>query len=147
MLAEVRAAYVAALDVVGNPASIHSQGQEAKRLLEESREKVAASLGAESVEVVLTAGGTESVNLGIKGLFWARQSERARPRILIPRGEHHATIDAADWLEVHEGAEIQWLPIDEHGRLNPEILAQALAVDPESISLVSFIWATSSATG
>ena len=141
MLAEVRAAYIAALDVVGNPASIHSQGQEAKRLLEESREKVAASLGAESVEVVLTAGGTESVNLGIKGLFWARQSERERPRILIPRGEHHATIDAADWLEAHEGAEIQWLPIDEFGRLSPEVLAEALAVDPESIALVSFIWA------
>jgi cysteine desulfurase len=141
MLADVRAAYVAALDVVGNPASIHSQGQEAKRLLEESREKVAASLGAESVEVVLTAGGTESVNLGIKGLFWARQSERPRPRILIPRGEHHATIDAADWLEKHEGAEIEWLPIDELGRLSPEVLAEALAVDPESIALVSVIWA------
>ncbi len=141
MLAEVRAAYVAALDIVGNPASIHSQGQEAKRLLEESREKVAASLGAESVEVVLTAGGTESVNLGIKGLFWARQSERPRPRILIPRGEHHATIDAADWLEQHEGAEIQWLPIDAFGRLTPEVLADALAVFPETIALVSFIWA------
>lgn len=141
MLAEVRAAYVSALDVVGNPASIHSQGQEAKRLLEESREKVAASLGAESVEVVLTAGGTESVNLGIKGLFWARQSERPRPRILIPRGEHHATIDAAEWLEAHEGAEIQWLPIDGFGRLSPEVLADALAVDPESIALVSVIWA------
>ena len=141
MLAEVRAAYVSALDIVGNPASIHSQGQEAKRLLEESREKVAASLGAESVEVVLTGGGTESVNLGIKGLFWARQSGKQRQRILIPRGEHHATIDAADWLEEHEGAIVQWLPIDEFGRLSPEVLADALATDPESIALVSVIWA------
>src|SRR3954454_11431804 len=112
MLPAARAAYVDALGLVGNPSSIHSQGQDAKRMLEESREVVAASLGAEPIEVIFTSGGTESINLGIKGLYWARQASAAvaasaaataaasagapagsRPVILIPGGEHHATVD------------------------------------------------------
>src|ERR1700709_2055363 len=72
MSSEVLAAYVAALGVVGNPSSIHSQGQNAKRMLEEAREQVAASLGADAVEVTFTSGGTEAINLAIKGLYWAR---------------------------------------------------------------------------
>src|SRR3978361_577186 len=77
MSSEVLAAYVSALSVVGNPSAIHSQGQNAKRMLEEAREQVAASLGADSVEVTFTSGGTESVNLAVKGLWWARKFARA----------------------------------------------------------------------
>ena len=88
---EVLAAFTSALAVVGNPSSIHSQGQAARELLEQGREQVARSLGADAVEVVLTGGGTEAVNLGIKGLFWARR----RPRIIVPMAEHHATITAS----------------------------------------------------
>ncbi|GGF38922.1 cysteine desulfurase family protein [Subtercola lobariae] len=73
MVPAALSAYVSALGVVGNPSSIHSQGQQAKRMLEESREVVAESLGADPVEVVFTSGGTESINLAIKGLFWHRQ--------------------------------------------------------------------------
>ena len=72
MSPEVLAAYVSALSVVGNPSSIHSQGQNARRMLEEAREQVAASLGADAVEVTFTSGGTEAINLAIKGLYWAR---------------------------------------------------------------------------
>jgi cysteine desulfurase len=70
----VLAAYVSALSVVGNPSSIHSQGQNARRMLEEAREQVAASVGADAVEVTFTSGGTESINLAIKGLYWARNA-------------------------------------------------------------------------
>src|SRR3954454_4768187 len=96
MLPVVRSAYVDALGLVGNPSSIHSQGQQAKRMLEESREVVAASLGAEPIEVIFTSGGTESINLGVKGLYWARQgagpgaalgraaSPGSRPVVLVP---------------------------------------------------------------
>ncbi len=92
MLPEAIAAYTAALGIVGNPSSIHSQGQNAKRMLEEAREQVAASLGCDPIEVVFTSGGTESVNLAIKGLYWTS----AGRRILVPRGEHHATIDTVE---------------------------------------------------
>src|SRR5690606_25494727 len=100
MRADAIAAYTEALTLVGNPSSIHSAGQNAKRMLEEAREHVAASIGADPIEVVFTSGGTESINLAIKGLFWSRAPQR---RILVPRGEHHATLDSVEWLEKHGG--------------------------------------------
>ena len=139
MPAEVVAAYVSALGVVGNPASIHSQGQNAKRMLEEAREQVAASVGADSVEVTFTGGGTEAVNLGLKGLWWARVSTgpTRRGRILVPMGEHHATIDAIEWLETHEGAEIDWIPIDGLGRIDLAYLENALGDDVALVTMLS----------
>jgi len=140
MRPEARTAYVDALGLVGNPSSIHSQGQEAKRLLEESREVVAASLGAEPIEVIFTSGGTESINLGVKGLYWARQVSAARPVILAPGGEHHATVDAIEWLVRHEGARVVWLPVDAVGRLAPAVLAAALEEHGASVALVTVLW-------
>src|SRR5690554_5880760 len=78
MLPEARDALIGALDLVGNPSSIHSQGQNAKRMLEEAREQVAASLGCDPIEVVFTSGGTESINLALKGLFWSRNNAPVR---------------------------------------------------------------------
>lgn len=128
-------AYVSALGVVGNPSSIHSQGQGAKRMLEEARERVAASVGADSVEVTFTSGGTEAVNLAIKGLFWSRSP---RTRILSTRAEHHATIDALEWLEQHEGAVVDWVPTDSFGRIDLDCARAALADD---VALVTGLWA------
>jgi len=134
MRPDVIAAYTTALTVVGNPSSIHSQGQDAKRMLEEARESVARSVGADSVEVTFTSGGTEAINLAIKGLFWARvadsrSSSLSRRRILSTRAEHHATIDALDWLERHEGAVIDWIDVDERGRTDLAALEAALGPD------------------
>jgi cysteine desulfurase len=141
MLPAARDAYVAALDVVGNPSSIHSQGQNAKRMLEEARERVAVSLGCDPIEVVFTSGGTESVNLAIKGLYWARQeTSSSRRRILVPRGEHHATVDTVEWLERYEAAIIEWLPIDGLGRISLRALADAIA-GHDDIALVTLLWA------
>jgi cysteine desulfurase len=124
MRPEAIAAYTEAMGIVGNPSSIHSQGQQARRMLEEARETVAATLGADSIEVVFTSGGTEAINLAIKGMFWARNDGARRPRILVPGGEHHATVDTVEWLERAEGAEISWLPLDGDGRiLVPERIA------------------------
>jgi len=129
-------AFAEAMTVVGNPASIHSQGQLKKRMLEEAREIVAAGVRCDPIEVVFTAGGTESINLGIKGLFWARAPRR---RILVPGGEHHATVDTVEWLERHEGAVVDWLPLDEHGRVEPAAVAAALAAHPDEIALVTLL--------
>ena len=134
-------ALTSALRVVGNPASIHSAGQEAKRLLEESRERVAATLGADGIEVVFTGSGTEAVNLAIKGLWWSRQAGVPRPRIVVPAGEHHATIDTVEWLVEHEGAILEEVPLDEVGRVRLDALAAALDRDAASVALVTMIWA------
>ena len=136
MLPEAIDAYVQALGVVGNPASVHSQGQNAKRMLEEAREQVAASLGCDPIEVVFTGGGTEAINLGLKGLFWARQP---RTRILVPGGEHHATLDTVEWLERHEGAVVEWLPLDAVGRIDLAAVAAAIIAHPDDIALVSLL--------
>ena len=162
MLPEARQALIDALDLVGNPSSIHSQGQNAKRMLEEAREQVAASLGCDPIEVVFTSGGTESINLALKGLYWARNAAPAgrarrdqglqagrtrrdqpslpRQRILVPRGEHHATIDTVEWLEQHEGAILEWIPVDEVGRIRLDALAEALQKH-DDIALLTAIWA------
>src|SRR3954454_17763771 len=98
------AAYTAALGTVGNPSSIHSAGQGAKRLLEESRERVAATLGCDPIEVVFTSGGTESVNLGITGLYRSRRETTGRTAIVASTAEHHAGMDTLAWLHAHEVA-------------------------------------------
>ncbi|MFF1877341.1 cysteine desulfurase family protein [Leifsonia sp. NPDC058230] len=136
-------AYAEAMGVVGNPSSIHSQGQQAKRMLEEARETVAATLGCDPIEVVFTSGGTEAINLALKGLYWARNgvgAERPRPRILAPGGEHHATVDTLEWLARHEGAEVGWLPLDREGRIPLDAAQDALALDPQHTALMTYLW-------
>lgn len=141
MRPEAVAAYTDALSLVGNPASIHSTGQRAKQLLEESREAVAASIGCDSIEVILTSGGTESINLALKGLFWKRNENGTRPVILAPGGEHHATIDTLEWLAAHDGADVRWLPLDGDGMLHPAVLEAALAEAGEAVALATVIFA------
>ena len=144
-------AYTAALPLVGNPSSIHGPGQAARELLEQGRDRVAASLGADPVEVVLTGGGTEAVNLGIKGLYWHRAGRavteggpsrpRTRNRIIVPLAEHHATIDSVEWLAAHEGAVLDWIEVDELGRIRLDALEAALAVGGDEVALVTALWA------
>lgn len=134
-------AMTAAFRIVGNPSSIHSAGQQAKRVLEESREQVAATLGADPIEVVFTGSGTEAVNLAIKGLYWRRRQETGVHRILVPAGEHHATIDTVEWLAIAEGAEVEELPLDELGRLRVDALAAALERGAASVALVTMLQA------
>ena len=134
----VRDAYVDALGLVGNPSSIHGHGQAARDLLETGREQVAASVGADSVEIVFTGGGTEAVNLAIKGSFWSRAPRR---RIITTRAEHAATLDSVEWLVRHEGAIVEWIDVDAIGRLSLSSLETALSHDRDDIALVSVLWA------
>jgi cysteine desulfurase len=142
MLEEVIAAMSAAMTEVGNPSSLHTAGRKARRLVEEARERFAAAVGARPSEVIFTGGGTESDNLAVKGIYLARRAaEDARRRLIVSSVEHHAVLDAAQWLADHEGAEVVLLPVDEHGRVQPESLESAIADDPSSVALVSVMWA------
>jgi cysteine desulfurase len=135
------AAVTKELGDVGNPSSLHAAGRRARRVVEESRELIAAGLGARPSEVVFTAGGTEADNLAIKGLYWRRQVDRRRPRILVSAVEHHAVLDPARWLQEHEGADIVWLDVDAVGRVDPQQVHDEIASDPESVALVTVMWA------
>jgi len=130
----------ARLAEVGNASSLHGSGRRARRLVEEAREQLAAAVGAEPRDVVFTAGGTESDNLAIKGLFWGRNRPANRRRVLVTAVEHHAVLDAAQWLADHEGAEVELLPVDGAGRLRVDALHDSLAADPDDIVLVSCMW-------
>ena len=143
MLPEAAEAVAAALLDTGNPSSLHAAGRKARRVVEESRERVAAAIGAKPYEVVFTGGGTESDNLAIKGIYWARRAaDPRRRRVLASAVEHHAVVDSVEWLARHEGAEVSWLPVDRHGRVHPDTLRAALHDGgPETVALVSVMWA------
>lgn len=142
MLPEAVAAVSEALGGLGNPSSLHTSGRRARRRVEESREQLAASLGARPSEVIFTAGGTEADNLAVKGIFWARRAaDPRRRRVIAGATEHHAVLDAVDWLGRHDGAEIIWLPVDALGRVSPDVLHAALADSPDTTALVTVMWA------
>jgi len=142
ILPEAVEAMTAELGRVGNPSSLHAAGRRARRVVEEARETVAQALGARPSEVVFTGGGTEADNLAVKGIYWARQADgRQRRRVLASAVEHHAVLDPVVWLAEHEGAEVEWLPVDEVGRVAPETLRAALERDPDRVALVTVMWA------
>ena len=142
MLPEAIEAMTAQLAVTGNASSLHAAGRRGRRTVEEARETLAAALGARPSEVVFTSGGTEADNLAVKGLYWARRdADPRRTRVLCGPVEHHAVLDAVDWLATHEGATVEYLPVDRYGRVHPDDLRAALARDPESVALATVMWA------
>ncbi|WP_432057578.1 cysteine desulfurase family protein [Streptomyces sp. bgisy022] len=142
MLPEAVEALTAHLGVTGNASSLHAAGRRARRTVEEAREALAEALGARPSEVVLTSGGTEADNLAVKGLYWARRdADPARTRVLASPVEHHAVLDAVHWLGEHEGATVEYLPVDRHGRVHPEDLREALARNPDDVALATVMWA------
>ncbi|MEO3942468.1 cysteine desulfurase family protein [Paenarthrobacter nicotinovorans] len=140
--AEALAVMTRELARTGNPSSLHGAGRRARRAVEDAREMLAAAAGAHPSEVIFTSGGTEADNLAVKGLFWARRDEDPRrTRILCSAVEHHAVLDTVEWLERHEGAEVVWLPVDGSGAVRLEVLEREIARDPESIALITVMWA------
>ncbi|MFF8982813.1 cysteine desulfurase family protein [Streptomyces globisporus] len=142
MLPEAIGAMTAQLSVTGNASSLHAAGRRARRTVEESREALADSLGARPSEVVFTSGGTEADNLAVKGLYWSRRdADPRRTRVLAGPVEHHAVLDAVDWLAEHEGADVEYLPVDRHGRVHPEDLREAILKNPDDIAMITVMWA------
>ncbi|WP_432493835.1 cysteine desulfurase family protein [Kineococcus gypseus] len=139
---EARLALAEAGALTGNPSSLHSSGRRTRAAVEESREALAAALGARPGEVVWTSGGTEADNLALKGLYWARRdADPRRRRVLVGAAEHHAVLDCAQWLGEHEGADVRLLPVDALGRADLDALREELADGGDEVALVSLMWA------
>ena len=127
---------------VGNASSLHASGRSARRVVEESRESIAAVIGARPADVVFTSGGTESDNLALKGIFWARRDQDPRRRrILSTAIEHHAVLDPLAWLGKHDHADVELLGVSAEGVLDIESLRDSVASDPASVALISVMWA------
>lgn len=142
LVPEAAAAITAAWTQPGNPSSLHGSGRAARRMLEEARESIARDLGARPSEVVFTGGGTESDNLAVKGIYFARRREDDRRRaVVISAVEHHAVLDPAQWLADEHGAELVVLPVDAHGFVDPESVRELLATRADEVALISVMWA------
>jgi cysteine desulfurase len=113
----------------GNASSVHTWGQDTRKVLEDSRETVAQLINAEKAdEVIFTSGGTESDNMAIKGVAYAN---RARGNhIITTQIEHHAVLYTCEYLE-QQGFAVTYLPVDKYGRVSPE--AVLAAVTPQTI--------------
>jgi cysteine desulfurase len=136
MVPEAVEAMTRELTRVGNASSLHASGRSARRVVEESREAIAAQVGAQPTELIFTGGGTESDNLAIKGAFWSG-IEVGRSRVVTSALEHHAVLDSVAWLG-RSAAEVSYVPVDPAGRI--EVPALSDAVD-ERTALVSVMWA------
>ncbi|AEV88273.1 cysteine desulfarase [Actinoplanes sp. SE50] len=142
MLPAALDAYAAAARAIGNPSSLHAAGRSARRMVEESRERIAAVIGARPSEVIFTGGGTEADNLATKGVYWARRdADGKRRRVVASSVEHHAVLDAVDWLGRHEGATVSLLPVDGAGRVDPDGFADLVRAHGDEIAVVSVQWA------
>ncbi|MFJ4045122.1 cysteine desulfurase family protein [Microbacterium sp. NPDC089987] len=121
--AGARDAWIAASEIVGNASSTHGAGQAARRLLEDSRERAAAVIGCDPIEVVFTSGGTESINTALRGLWRSRPADAAA--IVLPDAEHHATMDTVAALE-REGVQVRSVRVDALGRIDVPLFTGAL---------------------
>ena len=120
----------------GNTMSLHSFGQEAKQVLEESRQIIADVISANPEEIIFTGSATESNNMALKGTVWANKNNNKH--IIISSIEHDCVLETAKWLET-QGMQITKLPVDKYGLVNPRDVAKA--IKPETI-LVSIIHAS-----
>ena len=117
----------------GNPSSIHSVGQDAKRALDESRETIAGILNCRPSEVVFTGGGTESDNAALRGV--ADALRQTGNHVIISAIEHHAVLHTCEYLE-SAGFDVTYLPVDRHGLIDPEQALRAITNDTIMVSIM-----------
>jgi cysteine desulfurase len=117
----------------GNPSSGHAYGAAARKAVDWARSQVAAMLGCKVYEVVFTSGGSESNNYAIKG---AARAYRARgDHIITSAVEHPAVIEVLKFLEA-EGYKVTYIPVDEHGLVDPAAVEKAIGPSTTLISVM-----------
>ena len=137
MVPEAVEAMTRELTRVGNASSLHGSGRAARRIVEESREAIAARVGARPAEVIFTSGGTEADNLAVKGGYWSRVA-KGRDGVVTSTIEHPAVLDSVEWLAQDEGAKVELVGVDRVGRIDLARLAEAVT---ETTAVVSVMWA------
>ena len=118
----------------GNASSIHSTGRDARRALNEARQKVAAALNCKPEEVYFTSGGSESDNWAIKGTAFANRKKGNH--IITSAIEHHAVLHTCQWLE-KQGFEVTYVPVDEFGQVDPKDVEAAITDKTILISIMA----------
>lgn len=117
----------------GNPSSFYQRGREARRALENARQRIARILGADTGEIYFTACGTESDNWAIKGT--AGKLQNKGKHIITSSIEHHAVVHPCQALE-KQGFSVTWLPVDSDGLVDPQDVRRALRPDTILVSIM-----------
>jgi cysteine desulfurase len=119
----------------GNPSSVHAAGREARAAIDDARDKLAALLRAKPHELIFTGGGTESCNLAVLGL--ARCPSSSGGHIISNKAEHHAVLNALEYLEKREGFEVTWLNVSRDGIIDLDQLAAAIRPETRLVSIMT----------
>jgi cysteine desulfurase len=129
----------------GNPSSIHAAGRDARAAIDDARDKVVTLLHAKPSEIIFTSGATESCNLAVLGLSRAstkldglKPSSLPRTRHIISnKAEHHAVLNAVEYLEKREGFEVTWLNVSKNGMVDLNQLAGSIRPDSRLVSIMT----------
>jgi len=122
----------------GNTSSIHYYGQQAEAALENSRQVLAGGLNCQPREVIFTSCGSESDNLALRGVAFAERERRRADHILISPVEHHAVSRTAQQLAKLHDFEVEFLPVDAQGSVDPQDVVERIR---PSTAIVSVIYA------
>ena len=127
----------AAMALIGNPSSLHTDGRAVRKQVEDARDLLAKSIDCAPSEIIFTGSGTEANNIAIKGIYWQRNAEKSRPVVVTSAIEHQAVLEPAQWLADHEGAEHIQIPVTEAGVINLDALRLIIAEHGDAIALIS----------
>ena len=122
----------------GNPSSLHRYGQVAEAAVDSARETAATVLNCKPEEIIFTSCGSESDNLAIRGAAYALREKAGAKWILASRAEHPAVTKTLLHLQKYEGFLVEWLDVDEHGMVTPEIVSKAIC---DQTAIVSVMYA------
>ncbi|MCH7850342.1 MAG: IscS subfamily cysteine desulfurase [Nanoarchaeota archaeon] len=123
-------------EVYGNPGSMHSEGLSAGKALDESRKNISEILNCKADEVIFTGGGTESVNLAIKGVAWHYGMKLNKGKhIITQKTEHDAVLETCEYLE-RNGFEVTYLDVDRYGMVSLDDLKAAIREDTILVSIM-----------
>jgi len=119
----------------GNPSSVHAAGRETRAAIDNARDKLAGFLRVKPHELIFTGGGTESCNLAVLGL--ARCPSSPGGHIISNKAEHHAVLNALEYLEKREGFEVTWLDVSRDGIIDVDKLADAIRPETRLVSVMT----------
>ncbi|PYL64704.1 MAG: cysteine desulfurase NifS [Verrucomicrobia bacterium] len=119
----------------GNPSSVHTAGREARAAIDDARDKVSSLLHVKPNEIIFTSGGTESCNLAVLGL--AKCSSSPGGHVISNKAEHHAVLNAFEYLEGRENFEVTWLDVSQDGVVDLEQLARAIRPETRLVSIMA----------
>lgn len=120
----------------GNPSSVHYYGQVAEAALDDARQRIASALNCLPEEIIFTSCGSESDNLAMRGAAFAARQQRNGNHILISPVEHHAVINTAKQLAQLHGFEIELLPVDRFGMVDPQDVANRIRANTALVSII-----------